>query len=188
MILWCPKSSSPSELRRPGLWRKLPRCLQPDSFRANSLPSSYHRRRADKETNFTWVAELSRMPAGAYDTLVRAFAIVLAHAPQSTLVVRGEPFLESRVLRLARNLGIASNVGFVGTDRIIAPLVHAKDAVVLQMPRTPTSTPNVFVLKSARSLADAMLREIVSRNSADLDLRTQFDRRKGPAVRLSAFS
>jgi glycosyltransferase involved in cell wall biosynthesis len=81
---------------------------------------------------FVWAMIGSFEPAKDHDTLLRSFALVLTQRPHTLLLLAGrdEP-LRSAMEALARELGVAERVRFLGVRRDVPALMNAADAVVL---------------------------------------------------------
>ncbi len=75
--------------------------------------------------------------------LLRAFAAVLPHAPQATLVIVGAPLFKhdhaylTRLQQTAQKLGIAERVRFLGARRDVPAVMQALDLVILNSHSDP---------------------------------------------------
>jgi hypothetical protein len=174
MILWGPETPGSPDAKKLELWQLLPRFLRPESYRDGRQRSDgQDRRQYDRRIRqqfrrewglageFTWLIEIDAMPAADYDTILRAFAVVLAQSPRSVLLLRADSSIEKDVCRLAIDLGIASRVRFPRSDADRSAFRNAADAMVIRTPGISTQTPRgngyLASANSSRALADAML-------------------------------
>ncbi len=80
---------------------------------------------------FAWLAVGRFETAKDYPTMLAAFARVLASRPDSVLLLVGRGSLQPETEELARSLGIANRVRFLGVRGDIPELISAADGYVL---------------------------------------------------------
>ncbi|AKV01153.1 Glycosyltransferase [Labilithrix luteola] len=94
-----------------------------------------HRVRAQfrlDDASFVWLSVGSfRDEAKDYGNLLRAFQRVCRTSSKARLLIAGEGILLDDKKLLARELGVAENVDFLGLRRDVDALMHAADAFVL---------------------------------------------------------
>ena len=84
------------------------------------------------------------------DDLLRAFALLRAREPASTLLLVGDGPLRSELERLADSLGIADSTRFVGMRRDVGALLAATDAVALTSANEGTPVTLIEALAASR--------------------------------------
>ncbi len=99
---------------------------------------------------FIWLAVGRFETAKDYPNLLTAFAQVVPQYPNSLLCIAGDGPLRGEMERMARSLGIQSQVRFLGIRRDVPQLMNAADAYVMSSSRE--GLPNVLLEAHATGL------------------------------------
>ena len=105
-----------------------------DTVRFQRDPEVRRRMRAHlkiADGDFAWLMVGRFQPVKDHYTMLRAFVTVLAHRPNSQLLLAGDGPFEKEMSELAQALGIGASVRFLGYRADIAELMNAADAFVL---------------------------------------------------------
>jgi glycosyltransferase involved in cell wall biosynthesis len=89
------------------------------------------RRAMALEREFVWLAIGRFQPGKDYPNMLRAFAKVRNHYPQTALLVAGHGPLQAETEALAQELGVANVVRFLGVREDVPQLMSAADGYVM---------------------------------------------------------
>jgi glycosyltransferase involved in cell wall biosynthesis len=114
------------------LLRVVPNGVDTDQFRelSSSVRQSL-RQSIGLKSEFVWLAVGRFQAAKDYPNMLRGFAEVRARHPTTVLLLAGRGSLQSETESLARELGVADQVRFLGVRHDIPELMSAADAYVL---------------------------------------------------------
>jgi glycosyltransferase involved in cell wall biosynthesis len=112
---------------RPGKLRVIPNGVDTAVFRPDPERRERVRRELGFESEFVWLAAGRLMWKKDYPTLLRAFA----RTGEATLLVAGAGPQEAELRQMAAELGIASQVRFLGQVGDMPALMNAADALAL---------------------------------------------------------
>lgn len=111
--------------------RLIPNGVDTDRFRFDPAVRQRVRTELGVTGDFVWLMVGRFQPVKDHHTMIRAFARVAAESPRSILLCAGSGPLQGELAELAKGIGIASRVRFLGTRSDISELLNAADACVL---------------------------------------------------------
>lgn len=109
----------------------VPNGVDTTRFRRDAKKRSQIREELNVENHFVWLAVGRFEAVKAYDLMLRAFASALERSPESVLLIAGNGPLLDQMVAFAGELGIASNVRFLGKREDVHELMSAADSFVL---------------------------------------------------------
>jgi glycosyltransferase involved in cell wall biosynthesis len=111
--------------------RLIPNGVDTERFRFDPVVRQRVRMELDLANEFVWLMVGRFQPVKDHHTMIRAFARVVADSPRSILLCAGSGPLQGELAELAKGIGIASRVRFLGARSDVSELLNAADACVL---------------------------------------------------------
>lgn len=111
--------------------RFIPNGVDTDQFRPNPEARMRLRHELGLDSAFAWLAVGRLAEAKDYPSMLQAFARILRVRGDTVLLIAGQGSLREETEGLARELGIASQVRFLGVRKDIPELMNAADAYVM---------------------------------------------------------
>ncbi|MEG9489112.1 glycosyltransferase [Mannheimia indoligenes] len=109
----------------------MPNGIDTQRFQKNELSRQSLRNEFGVNDSFVFLAVGRLEEQKDYPNLLNAFHIVNQHSPNTKLVIVGTGSLEAELKQLVQQLGIASNVLFVGLRKDIPEIMNIADTYVL---------------------------------------------------------
>ena len=111
--------------------RFIPNGVDTARFRPDPKARDALQKELGVEGSFVWLAVGRFDPQKDYPNLLRAFAQVAAEETRAVLLIAGDGPLRPAAEELARELGVAGRVRFLGIRRDVPQLMNAADAYVM---------------------------------------------------------
>lgn len=111
--------------------RLIPNGVDTERFHPDAKIRNLMRDALSIDDDFVWLLPARFQPVKDHCTMLRAFRSVVSQHPASLLLLAGSGPLEREMTELARALGIASRVRFLGARSDMPSLMKAADACVL---------------------------------------------------------